>query len=345
MVFKYIFFVLIIFSCSLQNIYTEKSVSDEQILEILRTSFPYFTVNQITPLYGGSSFQKKYRISFKTSSQEYVLCLNDPKMIMKNKSELFAMLQASKIGVAPKVNTFSDDASVIIMDYIRGSPSTIECSKSQNLSKLANTLRKVHSLPKNPFQNTSIFERIYSQYLLLKSKKKTSSQLDNAFEWFKRQKNIIEKISVHKVFVHGDLHAGNILFTSDKAILIDWSENGFEHPFFDLSYLAICLGYNEQEEDTLLTQYLKIPVPLEEKARYYFFKKMNYFYFSISLYCYAYSQAECRRIILKKDDPILDWSFYIKYSENKQNLSPQFFYNFARCALAMFYIVNSDSSK
>ena len=62
------------------------------------------------------------------------------------------MKQAAEIGVAPPIHWISSDGHSILMDYVLGGTLTIEYSKKPEIiANVANLMRKVHSLPKNPF--------------------------------------------------------------------------------------------------------------------------------------------------------------------------------------------------
>ena len=66
-------------------------------------------------------------------------------------------------------------------------------------------------------------------------------------------------------------------------------------------------------------------------------KRLDYAYFAIELFFIAYEQAAREGVTLIKDGPISDWCFYMANFEQKSNvLTPQFFYDFARCALTNF---------
>ena len=137
---------------------------------------------------------------------------------------------------------------------------------------------------------------------------------------------------------HGDLNPCNILFTDQGITLIDWSENGCEDPFYDLSCFALCHNYQAKEEELLLAHYLGKNPDSSQRARYALNKRMDYVYFAIELFSIAHEAADKEGIQLKQDTPPSDWSFYMTSFEQKSNvLSPQFFYDFARCALKNFH--------
>jgi hypothetical protein len=67
-------------------------------------------------------------------------------------TQLYAMKKASEAGIAPTIHWISIDGCSILMDYISGGTLTIECSKkTEVIASIADLLRKVHELPKNPF--------------------------------------------------------------------------------------------------------------------------------------------------------------------------------------------------
>ncbi len=68
-------------------------------------------------------------------------------------TELYAMKEAAKVGVAPPIHWISADGHSILMDYIPGGTLTIEYGKKpETIANVANSMRKVHGLQKKSIQ-------------------------------------------------------------------------------------------------------------------------------------------------------------------------------------------------
>ncbi len=72
---------------------------------------------------------------------------------------------------------------------------------------------------------------------------------------------------IHLVFGQNDLLPANIIDDGKRLWLIDWDYAGFNSPLFDLANLATNAGFNEDEENQLLTLYFgrKPDRPLRQK--------------------------------------------------------------------------------
>jgi len=328
----------------IQQTYADTKMSSplnkqEELVNILRISFPEIALAGLTfiPLEGGRSQSETFK--FEINDNWYVIRLNHSEDSTKNQRELYMLQEASQRGFAPYVHYASSDASIILMDYVHGRTSTSEqAKKPENIANLAVTLRQVHDLPVNPNAQISVFKRMQKLYRSMKEKIITNPELDAAVEQLSSLKRDLDLFAIPCSTSHGDLNPCNILFTDQGIMLIDWSENGCEDPFYDLSCFALCHNYHANEEELLLTHYLgKIP-DSNQRARYELNKRMDYVYFAIELFSIAH-EAACRQgIKLKQNTHPGDWSFYTTNFEQKSNvLSPQFFYDFAGCALKNFH--------
>lgn len=114
---------------------------------------------QIKPLLGGYSATS---MLIEVKDKNYVLrVIQESEPSLRVQAELYAMQNAAAAGVAPIIHWVSRDGHAIIMDYISGGTLTIETSKNHSvLAKIAESMRKVHELPKTPFLAPSFEERM-----------------------------------------------------------------------------------------------------------------------------------------------------------------------------------------
>lgn len=333
---------ILLFACFTLNLfcngYESLCIEDrKQIIDILHNAIHNLNENQLIvfPLTDGHSNSKIYRIN--VNHEDYVLRINDKNCLEMNKREIFYHLEASKMGIAPKVYFVSEDASIILMAYIPGDPFKCEVAKQiSKIEKFAKILQNVHRIPPSSSIQKPIIDRMEEIYIYLKEKNFSFPVLDKAMKKIYDFKIRHKSFSFEKVTIHGDLHQGNILLYNHKIFLIDWDKAGFEDPYYDLSSFALCHDFNHEEEELLLTYYLGEIPSQENKERYSLNKHMNYLYFALELFYEAHCWAENVKLSLKRDESPKDWFYYIKDFENHENLSPQFLYNFGKCSLINF---------
>lgn len=244
------------------------------------------------------------------------------------------MKQAAVIGVAPAIHWISADGHLILMDYIPGRTLTIEHSKRpETIAEVSNLMRKVHSLPKNPF-NAPCFKEYMEQFYNKYSK--DSKKIDiwkAAISIIKEGALDLEKLGSPSVNTHGDLNPRNVLMASQRLYFIDWSEEMYTEPFHDLSYFSILMDYSSGDDELLLKSYLLREATTAEKKRFLVAKKMNFARLAMGgLYIWNKFSAETEKEDSAQE--LKEWSYYVKcFASNDKNLSSQFFLNLAKVAI------------
>jgi thiamine kinase-like enzyme len=308
-------------------------------LEMLRCAFPDVCTDQIhlSPINEGLSQSQIFKVE--KSGQLYVIRLNDPIFAEKNRRELFVFQEASKRGVAPNIYYASEDGSVIVMNFVAGQRSSCRIArKKENIALVAYALRQVHTIPRCPPICPSVFDRMLLLHSQMVAEGVSFSKLDQAIGLLEHLRSVQISLSHTFVTAHGDLHSGNIFFTDTGVKFIDWAENSWEDSFYDLSCFALCHDYQLWEEDFLLTCYLGYAPGSEEKTLYAINKCIDYIYFSIDLLSTANKMSIDQKTDLNRNNIVYDWSFYINvFEDDKNNLTPQFLYDFGMCALKNFH--------
>ncbi len=104
-------------------------------------------VNLLTGGYGAAA-----NLRLEIGGTAYVLrVISESEPLLKRNTELYAMKEASAVGAAPAIRWISPDGYAILMDYIAGGTLTLEKGKKPEIViKIADLMRKVHALHKNP---------------------------------------------------------------------------------------------------------------------------------------------------------------------------------------------------
>lgn len=70
--------------------------------------------------------------------------------------------------------------------------------------------------------------------------------------------NRLAALGIPYSLMHGDLHAGNLMYTQGQAVFFDWTDACLSHPFFDLPYLVYSLSekFDPHEQKALIQSYV-----------------------------------------------------------------------------------------
>lgn len=297
---------------------------------------------QIKPLLGGYSATS---MLVEVKDKSYVLrVIQESEPALRVQSELCAMQKAAAAGVAPIIHWIGRDGHAILMDYISGGTLSIETSKNHNvIAKIAESMRKVHALPKNPFLALSFEARMEIFYREHTDEPNNQSIFEEAIAIIREGTSMLQSLGTYMTNTHGDLSSRNIL-AADKIYFIDWSEGMYTDPFHDLSYYSILMDYDCEEEALLLQNYLQRDPTEYEKKRFLITKKMNFARLALG------TQNIGNILNIKKEDefcasgPFKEWAYYANmFANNDDVLSPQFFWEFARVSLESAYSIKLDN--
>lgn len=289
---------------------------------------------EIVPLLGGNSLSKNYLIT--TSSQKYVLRSMEHKSEQRSNAEIYAMLAADALAIGPKIYNAYPADRMLLMDYVESKPWNMsEAQKPENCLKIADVLRKAHTIPRSPYQDTTRFEVMEKFYNELRVIAPIRIYVDAAIMGVRTGYNALKNVpGSHPTTIHNDLNPGNILVTQDdKILLIDWEGTNWEDPFYDLSYFAIMHGYNGEHEHLLLSGYLGKEPSQDELLRYSLTKKGNLARLAMS--CFYIAFVQCKGAV-DLNSPLKNLNSYIAaFSEKSYDglSKEQFFFNFGRAFL------------
>lgn len=299
---------------------------------------------QIKPLTGGYS-ATSIRIDF--ANQSYVLrIIKESESPSRVNAELYAMKQAAEIGVAPPILWISSDGHSILMDYVPGGTLSIEYSKKPEIiANVACLMRKVHCLPKSPFNAPDFkehMEKFYSEY---SKGSKNLEVWETAISIIREGSLELEKLESPSVNTHGDLNPRNILMASQTLYFIDWSEGMYTEPFHDLGYFSILMDYSSCEDELLLNSYLLRQATTNEKKRFLIAKKMNFGRLALGG-LYIGNKLSLEKEQNNTSHQLEEWSYYAKsFASNDKSLSSQFFWNLAKVAIQSANAIDADAIK
>jgi thiamine kinase-like enzyme len=190
--------------------------------------------------------------------------------------EYTAALAAAAIGIAPEVIRFIRPEGWLVTRFIEGKqPSPEEMRDPRNIARVADALRRIHSLGPLPAAFSSF--RTVGSYTDIARRHRVP--LPAAFSGYTRQMIEIESaLSRNRLPdcpCHNDLLNGNFLDDGEIRIL-DWEYSGMGDLFFDLGNFCVNHDFGDREEQDLLEKYFGRVAP-EQWARLKLMKIMSDF--------------------------------------------------------------------
>lgn len=276
-------------------------------------------VESITPLQGGFSSSKLYKVN--TATQSYVLRLIDPQRSFADRDrEIKCMEIASQEDIAPKVYYANPKDGIIMMEFIQSSPlSKEEQSPKIRLPRLGQILKKLHKSP--PFPKTiSAQEEIQKVVSKLAMKKiKLPELVSEVLTNIQKIEGPLQK-TAKLVPCHNDLNPNNILFTQNQIKIIDWEGAGMGDPYFDLATIALFFVFDPKDEGILLKSYFGAPLIPAQKHRLYLMKQVALCFYGLALLSASHSEQQLP-LSSEEIDALPSFSAFLKaIGEGKENL-------------------------
>ncbi len=232
--------------------------NETQALELLQNSIGVNGPFTMELLSGGCSGSEVIKVN--TSDKSYVVRFWNMQWADYFQQDLACQLIASDAGYGPKVYFFNEVEYITIMEYhFQEALPEIQI----RLQALVNLLKKIHAGPVVP---TGIDRAVYLD-LLIEELKETQFVDLEAIRIIKDTVFSATRPSASYVACHRDLHHGNLIYTEDSFLAIDYTWGAMDDPYADLANIAIFNCKTEEEEKLLLQLYLGYTPSANEMAR------------------------------------------------------------------------------
>jgi len=209
----------------------------------------------VTPLAGGIT-NCNFRID--TAGESFVLRItgaNTELLGINRQYEYAANLAAGKLGIAPEVYYFIQPEGYLVTRFIHGrSASPEELSEPENIRRVIDTVRKIHTMPAIP--------GIFDVFRVIRDYSDTARRYQVAFPkdfdgLIERLQEAEEAISAHPYQAcpcHNDLLNANFL-TNGKLIILDWEYAAMGDAFFDLANFSDHHNFSDEQDRWMLKCY------------------------------------------------------------------------------------------
>lgn len=175
-------------------------------------------------------------------------------------NELAATQAASAAGISPKVLYAAP--SVLVIDYISGrsySPADVRADRDRCVALMKRVHREMIPHLRGPTLSFNVFHIIRSYaHTLVEDRSRMSAQTAR----FRAASATLEHAvgAIDLVFAHNDLLAANFIDDGTRLWLVDWDYAGWNTPLFDLGGLSSNNGFDNEDNEAMLSAYFEAPI-------------------------------------------------------------------------------------
>lgn len=212
-----------------------------------------------TSILSGGITNQNYRVD--TGGESFVLRIVGARtelLGVNRQYEYAANKAAAAVGIAPEVIYF-DPVGYLVTRFLHARPiPPQEMREPATLAEIADTLKRIHSLP--PFPGKFSAFQVVRDYDELARKNGVSTFPEN-YAWLRARMDEMETalyataLDDPKVPCHNDLLNGNFLRDEKSVYIIDWEYAGVGDRFFDLANFSSHHELTDDEIYELLAAY------------------------------------------------------------------------------------------
>src|SRR3954447_12106858 len=212
------------------------------------------------PLDGGITNRN---LRARMGGHDYVIRLagKDTRLLgIDREAEHQASVAAARVGIGPEVALFLPEAGVLVTRFIGGERrDAAEPSAPAVPADVAESLKTVHRGPR--LRQTFSAFRIVEDYRV--TAEDHGASVDDRYAEVSALAGEIEAALVGPdhapVPCHNDLLPANLIHDGERVRIVDWEYAGMGDGFFDLGNLSINAGFDEGDDEWLLTAYYNEP--------------------------------------------------------------------------------------
>jgi len=233
------------------------SASDPET--VIRALPIWFGEIEIEPLLGGIT-NKNYLVTDRERRAVVRFGGDIPVHGVMRFNELAATRAAGEAGISPKVLYAAP--SVLVLDYITGrsyGPDDVRADRERCVAMVKRVHREIAKHLRGPTLAFNVFHiiRDYAR-TLVEDQSRMATRLPRLLSVAEALERAVGPIDL--VFAHNDLLAANFIDDGKRLWLVDWDCAGWNTPLFDLGGLASNNGFDEDDNEAMLSAYFEAPV-------------------------------------------------------------------------------------
>ena len=231
--------------------------SHEQALKIVQSVLKTNGPCTAELLSGGLSGSELIKVN--TSDRAYVVRFWNKKWAEDFPQDLACQVVASDAGYGPRVFFTDEAAYVTVIEYFH--PEVFPEIRTR-LQALVDLLKRIHTGPPVPM---GIDKPTYLDECIEEVEKLNLQLFDlDVIREIKEAVTTAARQNARCLPCHRDLHPGNLIYSQERFVAIDYTWGGMDDPYLDLATLAIFNCTTPEEEHLLLQLYLgHAPSPAE----------------------------------------------------------------------------------
>jgi thiamine kinase-like enzyme len=172
--------------------------------------------------------------------------------------EAQVLKRAGSLSLAPPLVYGDPQRDVVVSRWVVGrSWSPEEVKRAANIRKIAELLRRVHSLPvpQPPHvMSPRSWAQVYGAALTRQPRYAVDTALQRAAD--SRLRDLEGLPAADGVVCHSDLHTMNLIEVDERLVLLDWEYAHIADPLWDLAGWSANNDFEAQTQRELLTNYL-----------------------------------------------------------------------------------------
>ena len=184
-------------------------------------------------------------------------------------SEEIVLDLVEQAGIGAAVLLCNPQARVLITRQLPGRTLQLaELSSEQNIARLAQLLRQLHSLPvPATVQTIDLTTVLHGYWNELDAVLTSDNQYDN--QQIQQRQLALEvaaesALQPRRCLCHNDVHHLNLIDNDERLWLLDWEYAGIGDPYFDLASVCCYHDFNESQRNWLLTHYAAAAFPTDQ---------------------------------------------------------------------------------
>jgi thiamine kinase-like enzyme len=180
---------------------------------------------------------------------------------IRRQTQRLALEEISALALGPPVLGQFADLGVLVVEFVDGSLLSAVADRGRALTLLGQALDRLHAATRGTMVQGLVSDPSIGSTWLFDQVHRADPELVADFGWTMETLRRIEgaRGAYEAPLLHADVSEGNVVFTPDHAVLIDWEYAGSGDRYFDVGDFAEKAKLGADEIETLVAGYGEAP--------------------------------------------------------------------------------------